>query len=232
MPTVLRHSACLTQPGSAWDACARMGLTDDLERIFAADRAAREAERAFLQTGDTAHRSAALRRAIEAASKLDDPEESAAQLERLADLCSQIPGSESVDSLIAILNEDEPAVRLAAGEALLEVAYERYAEVARGIDRALDICINGPAMSELPGILGEIGEPGAQQQLRRFLDLDDPDAIAAAIEAMAQLRDPAAADALQPFVGDHRVVVLDDADRETEATIGELATAALEIVKG
>ena len=209
---------------------AAMALTDHLTRIFDADRAARDAEAAFLETGDGASRSQALRQAIEAASQLDDRDESVSRLERLADLCSQIPGADSVDSLILILNDDEPSVRLAAGEALLDLAYDRYAEVARGIDRALDGRTSGPAMAELPGILGEVGEPGAQIQLRRFLDLDDPDAIAAAIEAMAQLRDPAAADALEPLTDDNRVVVLDDAERETEATLGELATAALEIV--
>ena len=53
------------------------------------------------------------------------------RLERLADLCAQVPGPEMTDALIDIMDYGKPPVRIAAGEALLDVAYEYYAEVAR-----------------------------------------------------------------------------------------------------
>jgi hypothetical protein len=51
--------------------------------------------------------------------------------------------------------------------------------------------------------------------------------VAAAIESLAQLEDPQAARDLQRFVGDTRVVVIEDFEDETETTLGELAQDAL-----
>ncbi|MBW2718938.1 MAG: hypothetical protein JRD94_10415, partial [Deltaproteobacteria bacterium] len=101
------------------------------------------------------------------------------RLERLADLCAQVPGPRMTDALIAILNDAEPRVRVAAGEALRDLGYERYAELARGIERALDRNADGVAMSELPWVLAEIAEPSALALIRRFLDHSSPDVAAA-----------------------------------------------------
>ncbi len=158
---------------------------------------------------------------------MEDRVEGSIRLERLADLCAQVPGPAMADALIAILNDDEPRVRVAAGEALRDVGYERYAEVARAIERAIDRGDSGLAMSELPWVLAEIAEPSALPLIRRFLDHQSADVVAAAIEALSQLGEPNAVEDIQRFVDDARTVVIEDFDDETKTTIGELAQDAL-----
>lgn len=206
-------------------------LQETLESLFQADRTARESETSLLRAKDRDELVTALERATEAAFDLDDQEESEARLERLADLSGQVGGRTMVDNLIRILNHSEPSVRVSAGEALLDLGYERYAELARSIERRLEQSEDGPAMAELPWILGEIGEPSALPLVRRFLAREDADTVAAAIEVLATLGDPAAVQDLEKFAADGRVVTLEDAEMETEATIGELAKEAIGVLK-
>ena len=204
-----------------------MPLRSHLDTIFSADREARRAEARLLDEGDDDALADLLARATREALDLGDGEEAILRLERLADLCAQIPGPAMVDSMIAILGHEEPSVRVAAGEALLDVGYERYAEVARGVERALEAGSRGPAMSELPYVLSEIGEPSALPLIRRFLDHPEADAVAAGIEALAMLGEPDAIADLSKLTGDARVVAIDEFEQETTATIGELAQAAI-----
>lgn len=207
-----------------------MSLSDELARIFDADRTLRKAESALLRRADHEELITLLERETEQALAMKDRKEATMRLERLADLCAQVPGPRMTDALIAILNDGEPRVRVAAGEALRDLGYERYAEVARGIERALDRDADGLGMSELPWVLAEIGEPSALPLIRRFLDHSSPDVVAAAIEALAQLQDPDAIADLERFVGDGRVVTIEDFDHETRTTLGELAKDALEML--
>ena len=207
-----------------------MSLTDELQRIFDADRALHEAEKALLRKKRSDDLVALLQAETENALAMTDRKEATMRLERLADLCAQVPGPEMTDALIAILNDGEPRVRVAAGEALRDVGYERYAEVARGIERALDRGDAGVAMSELPWVLAEVAEPSALPLIRRFLDHSSADVVAAAIEALAQLGEPESIADLQRFVGDDRTVIIDDFEDETKTTLGELAKDALEML--
>jgi len=207
-----------------------MSLHDHLQRIFDADRTLRAAEKALLRKKRSDELVVLLVGATDEALSLDDREEASIRLERLADLCAQVPGPEMADALIAILNHDEPRVRVAAGEALRDVGYERYAEVARGIERALDRDETGPAMSELPWVLAEIAEPSALPLIRRFLEHPSPDVIAAAIEALSQLGEPEAVGDLERFLGDDRTVIIEDFEDETKTTLDELAEDALRML--
>jgi HEAT repeat protein len=207
-----------------------MSLPDELQRVFDADRALREAESALLRKKGSAELTGLLERETQLALRLEDRREATMRLERLADLCAQVPGPQMTDALIAILNDSEPRVRVAAGEALRDLGYERYAEVARGIERALDGGADGLAMSELPWVLAEIAEPSALALLRRFLNHRSADVVAAAIEALAQLQDPDAIPDLERFLGDSRMVVIEDFEDETKTTLGELAADALEML--
>jgi HEAT repeat protein len=200
-----------------------MSLPDELQRIFDADRILHEAESGLLRKKGSEELIALLERETENALHMEDRKEGTVRLERLADLCAQVPGPRMTDALIAI-------VRVAAGEALRDLGYERYAEVARGIERALDRNAEGLAMSELPWVLAEIAEPSALPLIRRFLDHPSSDVVAAAIEALAQLRDPEALRDLERFVGDSRVVIIEDFEDETKTTLGELAEDALEML--
>ncbi len=209
-----------------------MSLSDELQHIFDSDRALREAESSLLKDKHSDELVALLERETQTALGLGDRREATMRLERLADLCAQVPGPRMTDALIAILDHDEPRVRVAAGEALRDLGYERYAEVARGIERALDRGEAGLAMSELPWVLAEIAEPSALALIRRFLDHPSPEVVAAGIEALAQLQDPEAAIHLRRFVEDTRIVTIDDFEDETKTTLGELAEDALAMLGG
>lgn len=202
-------------------------MRDQLEMLFDADRQLRKTERELLLAQPTESVADLLDSAVDEARQLHDPEEASMRLERLADLCAQVPGAKMADALIRILDADEPSVRVAAGEALLDVGYERYAEVARAIERALEQDRQGPAMTELPWLLAEIGEPSALPLLRRFAGHRDADVVAASIEALARLGEPEGASTVKQFVDDPREVSLED-EFATSTTLGELARAALE----
>lgn len=195
-----------------------------LTAIFDAERSLRAAERKLLESPEA---KGALVQAVETALALEEGDESQLRLERLADLCAQIPGPEMADAMIAILDSPTASVRVAAGEALLDVAYEYYAEVARAIDRTLDAGERIRALSELPFLLAEVGEPSAAKQLRRFLEHADPSVVAAGIEASVGLADAEMGTALGALVEDTRDVSIIDFEAETRATIGELAREAI-----
>jgi HEAT repeat protein len=204
---------------------------DALNAIFDADRALRAQEKALLGADEQAVR-AVLAAAVAGAKGLDDRKEAIMRLERLADLCAQIEGPDMVDQMIAILDDDAPSVRVQAAEALVDVGFERYAEVARGIERALAHGKQETALKELPWVLAEIAEPSARPLLARFLRHDDVEVVASAVEALAELGDPAAARDLEPLRNDPRPVELDDDDDEITATLGDLVTEALEALTG
>lgn len=199
-----------------------------LAALFDADRAAREAEEQLFGSGKKDALVALLSAAERDASALDDRREAAMRLSRLADLCAQVPGPEMADTLVRILGDEDPAVRIAAGEAIVDVGYERYAEVARAVERALDAGMGGPAMTELPYVIAEIGEPSALKLIKRFLAHPEGDVVAAGVEALVTLGDPEAASAIEALVDDTRTVALEDAEGEGEISLGELAREALE----
>ncbi|MBZ0118225.1 MAG: hypothetical protein K8H88_14580, partial [Sandaracinaceae bacterium] len=122
-----------------------MGLAERLEEIFAADRAARSAERE-LMAGSERELIALLAAQAREAVALDDVEESILRSRRLADLCAQIPCPDTVDALLHILDHDDPGVRVEAGEALLSVAYDRFKDVARATEKRLEMGHDGPSM--------------------------------------------------------------------------------------
>jgi len=203
-----------------------MTARDELHRIFEADREARDAEEALL-TRPPEELSPLLAEAVDEALDEEDPAESALMLRRLADLCAQVPGPRMVDSLIAVLDHPDPHIRAEAGEALLDVAFERWKEVARGVERALDRDHPGLSMQELPFVLTEVRDPDPIPLIARFLAHPAPEVVAAAVEAMAAYGDPQAAIHLEPLVDDERVATLEDLD-EAPTRLGELAKAALE----
>ena len=204
-----------------------MSLRRHLDAIFDADRRLRAAEQALFDEGAHGALVALLTAAVDEAQALDDREEGSMRLERLADLCAQVEGPEMADALIAILDDDDPQVRVVAGEALLDVGYERYAEVARAVERALDDGRGGPAMAELPWVLAEIGEPSALSLIGGFTEHEESDVVAAAIEALLHLGEPAAIELLRPLEDDDRIGELDGGDEGDSATIGELAAEAI-----
>jgi HEAT repeat protein len=206
-----------------------MSLTDQLRAIFDAERALRQAESQLLQADHRALEDL-LSQAVAEAKSERDPYEAELRLTRLADLCAQVPGEAMADALLAILDEEQPAVRVQAAEALVDVAYDRYAEVARAIERALNRNDNGPAMQELPWVLAEIAEPSALPLVVKFLDHANEEIVASAIEALTRLGDPQAVQPLKKLANDPRVVTVEEGDEEFTSTVGELASEAIEVL--
>ena len=206
---------------------ATMSADKHLNALFDADRAAHQAEATLLEENDDKTLQSTLADAVDEALGLDDEAEAAMRLSRLADLCAQVQGAKLADALIRILGFEDNSVRVSAGEALRDFAYDRYAEVARAIERALEKEVEGPALEELPWVLAEVGEPSAVPLIASFLEHEDPQVVASGIEALAELGDPGAAKPLSALKNDGRVVQLEEGDVTHSATLGELAEEAL-----
>lgn len=196
-----------------------------LDSLFAAERALREAEESFFSSAEPE----ALAKSIAAATKdalaLAPGDERSIRLYRIATLASELPGPEPIDALLSILDEDDLSARAEAGEGLLELAYDRFKEVAAAIEALLDRKHDGPSMEELPFVLTEVFDPDPVPLVARFLQHPRADVVASAVEALATYGDPASIAKLRPLTGDKRTVVV--ADLEAEATIGELAREAI-----
>ena len=206
-----------------------------LDALFDAERAARDAHRDFTE-GDLSEVVPVLERATREALALEaeDEEESSLRLVRIAAILGDLEGARVVDLLIDILGAADVETRQAAGVALSGLAFDRFKEVAVGIERALTRLPSGsPALPELPYLLIEIPEPGVNKLLARFLAHSSADAVAAAVEAMVEIGDPSGLPLLEPLSGDARRVQLEDENgQEGDASIGELVAEAQTILGG
>ncbi len=204
-------------------------LAATLKALFDAERAVRQAHDE-LSTADPSAVLPIIERATRDALDLDtlDEDESSLRLVRIAAVLGEMQGPLVVDLLIDILGCDEPEARQAAGEALAGLAWDRFKEVALAVERALDRLPEGdPALAELPYILAELAEPGAVKLLGRFLAHRDPEAVAAAIEALVETRDASVLPLLEPLSNDARKVELeDDGGSQGSTTIAELVSEA------
>ncbi|MFO0739732.1 MAG: HEAT repeat domain-containing protein [Labilithrix sp.] len=202
-----------------------------MKALFDAERAARKHHSALRAEGD-AKLVPVLQKATASALKLEEGEEATLQLVRLALVLGDLEGDKVVDLLIDILGGSSPEARIAAGEGLEGLAYDRFKEVALGIERALERLPKGnPALGELPFLLAEVGEPGCAKLLGRFLQNEDAEVVASAIEAMAELGDPASIPFLAKLEKDGRQVQLDDEEGGERVSIADLAHEAKEILE-
>lgn len=206
-------------------------LTRKLDELFRAERQVRTLHAELAGAGPS-RLVPALEPAVGQALAHGQEEERALRLVRLAALLGESEGPRAVDLLVDILGSDEPEARRAAGEALEDLAFDRFKEVALGIERALErLPAGNPALVELPYLLAEVAEPGCLKLLGQFLASRDAETVAAAIEGLAELGDPAAAPMLAVLEGDRREVQLeDDEGEEGKITLGELAHEARELL--
>lgn len=157
--------------------------------------------------------------------------EAAIALVPLAEVLGELEGPEVCDLLVDVLGSDEPEVRFTAGRALQDLAFDRYKEVAEAIERAATrLAADHHALRELPYVIAEVGEPGAPRVLGRYLSHSDPEVVAAAIEALASIGDPAALSPLEKLVRDGRTVQIED-DGGTQVSLGTLAQEAIEMIR-
>jgi hypothetical protein len=205
-------------------------LDQTLSNLFDAERRVRDLHDE-ISDADPAEVLGAVERALPAALKESDEREASLRLERLALLLGEMEGPRPVDLLIDIVGSDLSDARATAGEQLEGLAFDRFKEVAKGIERALKrLPAGSPALPELPYVIAEVPEPGVVKLLEQFLKHEDPDAVAAAIEVGVEIGDPSFAKHLEALEEDSRTVEMaDDSGEPAEVTIGELAQDALAI---
>jgi HEAT repeat protein len=202
-----------------------------LNALFAAEREGRKIHDELAASSHTALY-AAITKSIADAKQEEDAEEASLRLVCLARLLGELEGPEVVDALIDVLDADLPEARSEAGEQLQGLAFDRFKEVALGVERALARLGEGsPALVELPYLLHDIPEGGVVKLLGKFLQHADADAVAAAIETLVLLGDPAATKLLLPLQGDKRVSVIGEDEEQTQVTVGDLAIEAIELLR-
>lgn len=208
------RSAGASAPGS---------LRRRLKVIFDAERTLRRAESELLKSNSKELR-ALLAGAVVEAEKLGNASEACLRLERLADLCAQVPGADTLDALIGMLDHEAPSVRIQACEALVDVGFENYRPLASAVGRALKRRQPSPGLAQLPWIIAEIGEADAEKLIQRFLDFESAEIAGAAVEALISLGSEEAFAAIEPLKDDPRVIEIDeDEGREVlSLTIGQL----------
>ncbi len=206
----------------------KSALSDSLKKVFDADRQLRRAQHEFFSSGADEARLDAMEGAIDEALALKDTDESHARLSRLGSLLGEVGGARAVKLLLRLLDHDEPEVRVPAGESLEDLAYSRYAEVAREIERAIDAGKLVNALTEVPYILAEIGEPGGVKLCLRLLKHPSAEVVASAVEALAALGDASVIKDLEPLRNDRRRVAADDDPEAGEIMLGDLALEAVE----
>lgn len=205
-----------------------------LPQLFDAERKVRKLQDEIAGSDQT-QTIDALARAADAALREADEEESALRLTLIAELLGEFEGPRVVDTLIDVLNSTLEEPRDAAGVALEGLAFDRFKEVATGVERAVKrLPLGAPALAELPYVFAEVPEPGVMKLLALFASHEDPDAVAAAIEVGVEIGDPAFAKVLTRLLDDTRTVELADeiGDGESEVTLGELASEAIELLSG
>jgi HEAT repeat protein len=209
----------------------RTDVAQSLRELFDAERSVRRIHGELAAASPT-ELVDALGVAVGEALGLDDEDEAALRLVRLAGLLGELEGPKAVDLLIDVLGSEEPESRQSAGEALEELAFDRFKEVALGVERALTrLPAGSPALLELPFILAEVGEPGVRKLLARFLQHADPEAVSAGIEAIVDMGDVGASALIEPLANDTRTVSLEDEEgQEGTVTLGELAREALKLL--
>jgi hypothetical protein len=202
-----------------------------IEDLYAAERSVRDLH-GRIGAARPAEQIAALTVATAEALKVEDEDESSIRLVRLAALLGDLEGPQAADMLIDILGTDSLEARQAAGEALEDVAFDRFKELALAVERALERLPPGHvALTELPFLLSEVPEPGVRRLLGRFLSHRDAEAVAATIEAIVDHGDIGAADLLVPLEHDTRQVEMEDEEGDGgRVTIGELATEARSVL--
>jgi len=209
----------------------RSGLESALGELFSAEKKARDLADE-MASGPPELVLAVLTEAVERARKLPDDEERVARLSSVAKILGSLGGPAAVDALIDILGSEEHEARHAAGVVIEDMAFERFKEVALGVERALaKLPPDHMALSELPYILIEIPEPGVLKLVHRFLEHANEEVAAAAIEACVELGDPSSVPKLAKLERDTRLVELDEGDEpdrnsDASVTIGELAKEA------
>ena len=148
---------------------------------------------------------------------------------RVAEMLVSLETKGAVCFLGAGLGHANEDVRLLCGDAFLHVASEGLDKVKPVIDEALEK--GGLIAEELPFLLIDTDLPETTDILIKFLDQKNPEVVASAIEALAELGDPDAIPALSKLSKDARTVTAEaDGSEKAKWTIGQLSKEAIEML--
>lgn len=211
---------------------APKGATASFQAMFDAERARRRAEIELARSDRKAVVDAARAEVDRAAKEREDERD--LRLAQIAEVLSTHEGAEVVDLLVDILGSPSEEGRFAAGRALQELAFDRFKDVALGVERAAKRLPSGsPALSELPFAIATVPEPGVLKLFALLLAHADPEVVASTIEAAIDRGDPGIERELQKLVNDTRKVSMDDETGEVDTvTLGQLAREALAELSG
>lgn len=220
-PCLVDSSRCVAKPRAP---------STLLEQLFDAELRAR---RLHDELGRAKEREllAAVDPALAAVRTLDD-DVAEAHLVCLARLLGERQSPAAVDRLLDVLGAEQAGARLEAGEQLLGLADERFELLAAAVERALArLPEQSPAAVELCYLLAESRQEGTAELVQSLLHHRRADVVAAAIDALLTIGDPAAITALRGLIDDPRPCAIVTSDDEPlEATVGELAQQAIELL--
>jgi hypothetical protein len=114
----------------------RPSIDQSLTSLFDAERTVRRLHDELARQPE-AELLATLTNAIAAALHESDEDEAGLRLVRISSLLGELEGQGVVDALIDVLTSENPEARSHAGEVLEGLAFDRFKEVARGVERAL-----------------------------------------------------------------------------------------------
>jgi HEAT repeat protein len=203
-----------------------------LSDLIEANKRMLRARDAFFEQGDNKGRSKAIAAEIDRALSADAAGDAGLRLILVSDLLVEIQGPEGVKSLLRILGHEDPGVRVTAGEALVEVLSDRWAEASRSVEAAIG-SMTVEALRELPFVIAEVAEPAGGAIIGKLLAHADADVAASAIEALVELGDASHLDAIKKLVGDTRALTAEEQEGEEDVdggTLGELASDAVEML--
>jgi len=132
------------------------------------------------------------------------------------------------------MSHPNPDIRELCGQSLITISEESIDAILPAIDMAIEEA--GTAALEMPFVLTYIDDPTVTGQILRFLKVKTPEVVAAAIEALAEIRDPESLPALRELIDDEREVAIededgDDHDEEQTISIGVLAKEAISLIE-
>ena len=162
-------------------------------------------------------------------ASLKEEDEIPIPLIRCAEMLVGVMTENVVKTLILGLEHANPTVRLLSGDAITHVAEENLSLLGPAID---DILKSGSAAAEeMPFILSELENPEAQQMLVKFLDHENAEVVASALEAFSEIGEPDVVPAIEKLTGDTRTVAVDaELGGDETTTVGQLAKDAIAMI--
>jgi HEAT repeat protein len=152
------------------------------------------------------------------------------RLFRVIEMLSELDAPDAPRILGQGLEHDNPDLRMLCAEGLVEIGEDGVDRLMPLVEEAMSS--GGPKAEEMPFVVAELDDPKVAKILMRFLELKDINAVAAAIQALAERCETSALPALKKLEKDKRVVTYDDScDEGEQCTIGELAKDAVEMIE-